>query len=293
MQLAQITHQGRIGTALRVDDATCVIAVEGETGYPGTLAELFRGTSDVAAALRAAGEQLRAAGRRVPESELVFLPPLAAPGRIVCIGLNYLEHASEAGFTPPSFPTVFARFASSLVGHGQALIRPRCSSQLDFEGELVAVIGQGGRHIPVERALEHVVAYSVFNDASVRDYQLRTPQWTIGKNFDATGAFGPYLTLANALPAGARGLRLETRLNGELMQSASTAQMIFGVPELVAIVSEAMTLVPGDILVTGTPSGVGFARKPPIFMKSGDVCEVKIEGVGVLSNVVRDEAASA
>jgi acylpyruvate hydrolase len=287
MKLAQVTYHGRLATALYIDSESCALSFQDEPRFPGTLAALIGS----GASLTAAAEVLERAGRRVATSELRFLPPLAAPAKILCIGLNYAEHASEAGIKPPTYPTVFARFASSLIGHGQPLIRPQCSKALDYEGELVAVIGKSGRHISKDRALEHVVAYSVFNDASVRDYQMKSPQWTMGKNFDGTGAFGPYLTLASALPAGARGLRLETRLNGELMQSTSTEQMIFDVPSLVAIVSEAITLEAGDIIVTGTPSGVGAARKPPLFMKAGDRCEVSIEGVGELSNVVQDEPA--
>jgi 2-keto-4-pentenoate hydratase/2-oxohepta-3-ene-1,7-dioic acid hydratase in catechol pathway len=160
------------------------------------------------------------------------------------------------------------------------------SEQLDYEGELVAVIGKGGRDIPEAEALDHVIAYSVFNDASIRDYQLKTHQWTIGKTFDDTGAFGPYLVTTDELPAGCKGLKLETRLNGEVVQSTSLDDLIFDVAKLVSLLSEAMTLEPGDLIVTGTPSGVGIARDPQLWMKPGDVCEVEIERIGVLSNPV-------
>ena len=222
-----------------------------------------------------------------------FLPPLQNSGKIICIGLNYADHAAESGFQAPSYPTVFARFNSSLVGHRIPIIRPAVSAQLDYEGELVAVIGLGGRNIPVDRALGHVIGYSIFNDASVRDYQFKSRQWTMGKNFDRTGAFGPMFVTADELPPGAKGLRIETRLNGEVVQSASTAQMIFDVANLVSILSEGMTLNPGDIIVTGTPSGVGWFRDPKLLMKPGDVCEVEIEQIGTLLNPIMQEVRQA
>ena len=163
------------------------------------------------------------------------------------------------------------------------------STNLDYEGELVAIIGKGGRHIPEARALEHVIGYSVFNDASIRDWQTMTPQWTVGKNFDGTGAFGPYFVTADELPPGAKGLKLETRLNGEVVQSASTTDMVFDVAKLVSLLSQAITLVPGDVFVTGTPAGVGMARKPQLWMKAGDVVTVEIEKVGKLENRIIDE----
>ncbi len=260
--------------------------------YPGTLAHLVAGGT----------EHLLAAGRALltgPEIDLgavELLPPLPAPPKILCVGLNYADHSAESGFEQPNYPPMFGRFASSLIGHGAPIVRPRVSEQLDFEGEFVAVIGQGGRDIPKARALEHVVAYSLFNDASIRDYQFKAPakgpQWTMGKNFDGTGPFGPYLVTADELPPGCRGLRLQTRLNGEVVQSASTDDLIFDVATLVSTLSEALTLQPGDIIVTGTPSGVGLARKPPLWMKAGDVCEVELEGFGVLRNPVVDQAES-
>jgi acylpyruvate hydrolase len=206
--------------------------------------------------------------------------------KIICLGLNYVDHAVESRMEMPPYPTLFARFGSSLVGHGQALVVPKVSSKLDFEGELVAVIGKGGKDIPKSRALEHVVGYSVFNDGSIRDYQLKTTQWTPGKNFDGTGAFGPWLVTADELPTGATGLRLETRLNGSVMQNASTSDMIFDVATTVSLLSGFMTLEAGDVLVMGTPSGVGMSRSPPVFMRPGDVCEVQIERVGLLRNEI-------
>jgi len=225
-------------------------------------------------------------------SRVKFLPPLAATGKIICVGLNYADHAAESPYDKPQYPIFFLRVDTSVIGHERPIIRPRVSEQLDFEGELVAVVGKGGRAIPMDRALDHVVAYSVFNDGSIRDYQFKGPQWTLGKNFDGTGAFGPFLVSADEVPQGGKGLRIRTRLNGSVVQDANTDDLLFPIAELVARVSEAMTLRPGDILVTGTPSGVGFARKPPFFMKAGDVCEVEVEGVGLLRNPVQDEAAT-
>jgi acylpyruvate hydrolase len=257
-----------------------------DAGYPGNLATLIAKGDG---ALAAASTQLLK-GKVFDPAAIEMLPPLPAAPKIICIGLNYREHSQEAGFEPPSYPVVFARFNSSLVGHQAPLIRPRVSAQFDYEGELVAVIGRGGRHIPKAEALNHIVGYSIFNDASVRDYQLRTTQWTVGKNFDGTGAFGPWLVTPDELPRGASGLKLQTRLQGQVVQEASTSDLIFDVATLVSLLSEAFTLEAGDVLVTGTPSGVGFARKPPLFMKAGDTCEVEIEGIGTLVNSVADEA---
>jgi 2-keto-4-pentenoate hydratase/2-oxohepta-3-ene-1,7-dioic acid hydratase in catechol pathway len=163
------------------------------------------------------------------------------------------------------------------------------SSQLDYEGELVAVVGKSGRHIAEHDALDHVLGYSLFNDASIRDYQTKSPQWTVGKNFDGTGAFGPMLVTEDELPPGAAGLQIQTRLNGQIVQNASTSDMVFSVARLISILSEAMTLEAGDIIVTGTPAGVGVARKPQLFMKHGDICEVEIEKIGILTNRIEDE----
>jgi acylpyruvate hydrolase len=211
---------------------------------------------------------------------------------VICVGLNYREHSAESGFKQPDYPTLFGRFNSSLIGDGAPIVRPRASIQLDFEGELLAVIGKSGRNIAKADALDHVVGYSIFNDASIRDFQFKSPQWTVGKNFDDTGAFGPCLVTADEVPPGGKGLRLQTRLNGKVVQDASTDDMVFDVATLIAIISEAMTLQKGDIIVTGTPSGVGLSRKPPLFMRAGDVVDVEIERIGVLSNPIVEEGAT-
>jgi len=283
MRLANIRQGQRLGLAACAEGRFHV-SMEGAPGHPGSLAQLVRAGADLGAAGRAllASPGLDPAGFEV-------LPPLLHPGKILCIGLNYAEHISETGLTPPIYPEVFARFASTLVGHGGAIVRPELSTQLDFEGELAVVVGRGGRRIPATVALEHVAGYSVFNDASLRDYQFKTRQWTMGKNFDGTGAFGPVLVTPEELPPGARGLRLRTRLNGVVLQDTRTDRMIFDVATLIAMLSEVMTLSAGDLIVTGTPSGVGFSRQPPVFMVPGDVCEVEVEGVGLLRNPIVEE----
>jgi acylpyruvate hydrolase len=224
-------------------------------------------------------------------SSLSLLPPISNPGKIACLGLNYVDHAKEGGHAKPDYPSFFLRCATSLVAHGEPILRPLVSTQLDYEAELVAVVGRTARHVSRSDALAHIVGYSCFNDGSVRDYQRKTAQWTIGKNFDKTGAFGPCFVTADELPLGCVGLSIQSRLNGQVMQSANTSDMIFPVDQTVAMLSECMTLEPGDLIVMGTPSGVGHARKPPVWMKRGDVIEVEIEKVGLLRNPIEDERA--
>jgi acylpyruvate hydrolase len=276
------------GLSVRCADGKYHGLRESDAAYPGSLDDLVRqGTEAFANAATVLSK-----GPTVDLGRVRFLPPLTQSPKIICIGLNYADHTSESGFKPQEYPTVFARFASSLIGHGEPIIRPRVSTQLDYEGELVAVVGKGGRHICKENALDHVAGYALFNDASIRDFQFKSPQWTVGKNFDGTGAFGPEFITADELPAGAKGLMLRTRLNGAVVQEASTSDMVFDVATLVATLSEAFTLEVGDIIVTGTPSGVGLARKPPLWMKPGDVCEVEVDGFMSLSNPIEDEAAN-
>ena len=276
-----------MGTGILADSGEIRGLTAGERGYPGSLDALLAQGED---ALRAAGRVLSDA-RVIDAETMEWLPPVLAPPKIICIGLNYSAHAREAGFQIPTYPSIFVRFNSCLIGHRAPLLCPRESDQLDYEVEMVAIIGRAGRRIAKSAALNHVIGYSVFNDASVRDYQLRTPQWTIGKNFDGTGAFGPYLVTHDEVPSGGAGLRVRTRLNGQVLQDSNTSDLIFDVATLIALLSEACTLQPGDLLVTGTPAGVGFTRKPPIFMKAGDVCEVEVEGLGTLTNPVIDDPA--
>lgn len=231
----------------------------------------------------------RSSGTQYDANEVTLLPPLTRPGKIICVGLNYADHTKESPYDQPTYPTLFPRFNTSLIGHRAPMIRPVVSDSLDFEGELAVVLGRGGRHIPLEKALDCVAGYSVFNDGSVREYQFKAPQWTVGKNFDGTGAFGPTLVTADEVPLGGKGLKLETRLNGKVVQSANTSDMVFDVASLIVIISEAITLEAGDVIVSGTPAGIGWAREPKLIMRDGDVCEVEIEGLGVLTNAVRDE----
>ena len=230
-------------------------------------------------------------GQIEAEEGLKFLPPLQRPPKILCVGLNFKDHSKESNFEQPDYPTMFLRLHTSLVAHKEPITRPRISDSLDYEGEIAVVLGKGGRHIRRKDALSHVAGYALFNDASVREYQFKTPQWTMGKNFDGTGAFGPDLITADELPAGVKGLRLETRLNGEIVQSASTDDMVFDVETLIVLLSQAITLEAGDVIVSGTPSGVGWARNPKLLMRQGDVCEVSVAGMGTLRNVIVDEAA--
>ncbi|MEP6789823.1 MAG: fumarylacetoacetate hydrolase family protein [Ramlibacter sp.] len=250
------------------------------------LQALTEGT-DVLAAAKAA---VASGSPRMPLAGLKLAAPVPRPGKIICLGLNYYDHAKEGGREKPDYPWFFFRGATSLVAHGEAGIRPRVSERFDYEAELAVVIGRSARHLKQADALSCVFGYSCFNDMSVRDYQKKTPQWTIGKNFDGTGGFGPVLVTADELPPGATGLKIQSRLNGKVMQDANTTDMIWGVAETIALLTECLTLEPGDVIVMGTPAGVGQARTPPVWMKEGDTIEIEIERVGLLSNPVRDEA---
>jgi acylpyruvate hydrolase len=255
-----------------------------DSGFPDTLPELI-----------AQGADLLRMGRSLGQSPAIdlnavrLLPPVPKPPKILCVGLNYDDHLEESGLKKPAYPEIFARFATSLIPHQEPIRRPRESIALDYEAELAVVIGKPGRRIPRDQALDHVAGYSLFNDATVRDFQLRTPQWTMGKNFDGTGSFGPWLVTPDALPPGASGLRIQGRLNGRVMQDSRTDRLIFSVPALIEMISVAMNLERGDVIITGTPGGVGAARKPPVYMQHGDVFEVEIEKLGILTNPVQDD----
>ena len=240
-----------------------------------------------------AGSANEPTGPSLPLSELTLLPPVSQPGKVICIGLNYVDHAKEGGNPIPDYPAVFLRATTSLVGPGQPILRPPVSEKLDYEAELAVIIGKPALRVREADALAHVAGYSCFNDGSLRDYQRKSTQWTMGKNFDATGAFGPELVTPDELPEGAHDLRIATRLNGRTLQDGNTRDMIFSVARTVAILSEVMTLEPGDVIITGTPAGVGYPRKPPIFMRRGDTCEIEIEGIGVLSNPIADAVTAA
>ena len=280
MRFLSYEIDGTGGLAAEMEDGEYRGLLSSSADFPGSLDDIVRSGDFSGAAARLK------AGSPVDPATVTCRPPLTRAGKILCVGLNYADHAAESAMEAPDFPTVFARFNTGLVGHNAPLVKPNISDRFDYEGEMVAVIGKAGREIPEADALSHVAGYSIFNDGSIRDYQLRTPQWTIGKNFDGTGGFGPVFVTADELPDGGAGLKIETRLNGEVMQSSNTKHLIFDVRKLVSLISIAMTLEPGDIIVTGTPSGVGAARKPPVFMKPGDICEIEIEGIGTLRNPV-------
>lgn len=283
MKLVAFRHDGADRIGVMETDAVLDLTAQ---GAPDSLDQVL-----ASGALEDLRHLAREARTRIALDKIqTWLPPVRHPGKAIAVGLNYVDHAAEGNMETPTFPVLFSRYPSSWVGHGEAILHPKVGKALDYEGELVAVIGRGGRHIAPEAALSHVAGYSIFNEGSVRDWQMRTHQWTIGKNFDRSGSFGPCLVTADALPAGAKGLRLQTRLNGKLLQDADTADMIFDVATLVSVCSAAFALAPGDLIITGTPSGVGGAQKPPLFMKPGDVCDVSIEGIGVLSNRIEAEA---
>lgn len=209
--------------------------------------------------------------------------PLVSDARIICLGLNYAEHAREGGREPPEYPAFFYRVDTSMAPNRSTVPMPPVSQTMDYEAEVLVVIGKGGRNIPEDRALEHVFGYGLFNDISIRDYQRKGAQWTPGKNFDLTGITGEEIVTPDDLPAGATGLRIRSILNGEVMQDANTDMMIFPVARSIAIISEFMTLKPGDLIATGTPSGVGHARTPPVWMKEGDEIVVEVERLGSIS----------
>ena len=213
--------------------------------------------------------------------------PVSKPGKILCLGLNYMDHIAEGPFEKQTFPAIFMRSPTSLVAAHKPILAPIVSNTMDYEAELAVIIGQQCKHLTADNALDVIAGYSCFNDGSVREYQRHTIQWTMGKNFDQTGSFGPLLVTPDELPTAADGLKIECRLNGQTVQSSTTDMMIFKVAETLVYITEAMTLEAGDIVVMGTPSGVAHSRKPPLWMQDGDVVEVEIEKIGVLSNPVK------
>jgi acylpyruvate hydrolase len=256
---------------------------------PGDMVALCASGADGFAAAAKSAAAAPASARQ-PLASVQLLPVVPRPSKIICLGLNYADHAAEGGNAKPEYPSFFMRGPSSMTAHGAPIKRPRASSKLDFEAELAVVIGKTSRHLTEANALDAVAGYSCFNDGSLRDYQRKTAQWTIGKNFDETGPFGPWLVPASELPPGCVGLKIESRLNGQVMQSSNTKYMLFPVVETLCLITEAITLEPGDVIVMGTPAGVGYARTPPVWMQPGDTIEIEIEGIGILSNSIADEA---
>ncbi|MFC5498555.1 fumarylacetoacetate hydrolase family protein [Caenimonas terrae] len=280
MKLVSYRKQGALHVG--VVDGKGVVELPGVSDLG---AALMQGV-DVMAAAKAA---LASPAARTPLEGIEYAAPVTRPNKVVCLGLNYYDHAKEGGREKPDYPWFFYRGSSSLIAQGEPGIKPRVSDKLDYEAELAVVIGKKARHMTHENALSCVFGYSCFNDISVRDYQKKTGQWTIGKNFDGTGPFGPLLVTADELPPGATGLRIQSRLNGQVMQDANTDDMIWGVAETIVLLTECMTLEPGDVIAMGTPAGVGQARTPPVWMKDGDVVEIDIEKIGVLRTPIRNE----
>ena len=288
MRLVSFHNDGvlRLGV---VDGDSVVDLNASQARVPADLGAALMQGADLSAAAKAA---LASGAPRLPMAGLSLAVPVARPGKIICLGLNYFDHAKEGGREKPEYPWFFFRSATSQVAHGEAGWAPQVSTRFDYEAELAAVIGKTvPRHTKEADALRYVFGYSCYNDMSVRDYQKRTPQWTIGKNFDRTGGFGPTLVTADELPPGAVGLRIQSRLNGQVMQDANTSDMIFSVAETIALLADVLTLEPGDVIVMGTPAGVGQARTPPVWMKAGDTIEIEIDRVGLLSNPIVPEPA--
>jgi 2-keto-4-pentenoate hydratase/2-oxohepta-3-ene-1,7-dioic acid hydratase in catechol pathway len=274
-----------------VDGDTVIDLQAVDANLPSDLGEFLARSNGDVKLLADVAKRAPASARR-PLADLTFGLPVARPGKIICLGLNYLDHVKEGPQKDniPKFQSIFFRVQTSLTPHLQPLIRPKTSIQLDYEAELVVIIGKRAKHLTMANATDCIAGYTCGNEGSVREYQRHTTQWGMGKNFDRTGSIGPWMVTADELPKGGKGLKIQSRLNGNTMQSSNTDLFMFPVAESLVYLTEGMTLEPGDILFTGTPSGVGHARKPePVWMKPGDTCEIEIEGVGVLRNPIEDE----
>lgn len=275
-----------------------VYLVEGDQAFNLTAAEGRLGNDLMALiAGRVALDSLPGLRNTVaPEPLASIVPdlPVSRPGKIICLGLNYVDHIKEGGYDVPSYPALFMRATTSMIPAGAPMVRPSCSEQLDYEAELMVIIGKGGKHIAEADALDHVFGYTLFNDGSVREYQRKTHQWTPGKNFDGTGPVGPVVVTPDELPEGANGLKIESRVGSEILQSATTSDMLWSVARTISTISEFTTLEPGDYLAMGTPPGVGHAKKPPRWLRPGETVEVEIEGIGICANpVVAEEDVRA
>lgn len=280
------------GLRLGVVEGDAVIDLQAvDASVPDDLGEFLRRSNGELQPLADLAKKAPASARR-PLAGLKFGLPVARPGKIICLGLNYLDHVKEGPQRDnvPKFPTIFLRVLTSMVPHLQPMIRPKVTHELDYEAELMAIVGKRAKHLTLANAVDCLVGYSCSNEGSVREFQRHTTQWSMGKNFDRTGGFGPWMVSADELPRGGKGLKIMSRLNGKTMQSDNTSNMMFPLPEMLTYLTQGMTLEPGDIIFTGTPSGVGFARKPEaVWMKAGDTVEVEIEGIGVLRNPIENE----
>ncbi len=287
MRLVTFSHDGatRLGAVRTTNGRQTVVDLHSvEPRSPSDMLAFLEGGEETLGLAREALNRAPSAAD-LDLSAVTLKAPIPNPSKIICIGLNYRDHAAESQQEVPAYPTVFAKYPSCLVGSGAAIVLPRISSQVDYEGELAVVIGRRARQVAEADALSYVGGYAPFNDVSVRDYQMRTSQWTIGKTFDTHGPMGPALVTADEVPD-PQALNIRVSIGDEALQSANTAQMIFPVAHLIAYLSAVMTLEPGDIIATGTPSGVGAARTPPRFLRPGETVRVEIEGLGVLENPV-------
>ena len=265
-----------------VDGDRAVFLDPARTGIGADLTALVTGKVSVSSARAYA-----ATGKTVPLDSITPDLPLARPGKVICLGLNYVDHIKEGGYEIPEYPALFMRGMNSLMAAGAPMIRPTCSEKLDYEVELMVIIGKRGKHISEADALDHVFGYTVFNDGSVRDYQRKTHQWTPGKNFDATGPIGPIVVTPDEIPAGAKGLKIESRVGDEILQSANTDDMLWPVDKTIATISEYATLEPGDMIAMGTPPGVGHAKKPhPRWLRPGETIECEVEGICICASPV-------
>jgi 2-keto-4-pentenoate hydratase/2-oxohepta-3-ene-1,7-dioic acid hydratase in catechol pathway len=288
-----VAFAGQGGPRLGIVEGDQVVDLQAaDSKVPADLGEWLARNDGETKALADIAKRAPASARR-PLSGLKYALPVGRPGKIVCLGLNYLEHVKEGSQRDniPKFPTIFMRGLTSLVAHGEPIVRPLVSETLDYEAELVVVIGKRAKHLTAADAISCIAGYCCGNEGSVREFQRKTTQWDMGKNFDRTGGVGPWLVTADELPPAAKGLKIETRLNGQVMQSDNTDNMMFPIVDMLVYITQGITLEPGDIIFTGTPSGVGHARKPPVWMKNGDTCEIEIAGVGILRNPIVDEKA--
>lgn len=283
MRFRPFVKSGKTGLAVEVEGGAIDLAdVDGL--LPRELDTVIAKSPDVMQEI--ATKLARYTGAPRPLAEFVPRFLLSKPGNIFCVGLNYAGHAKEGGHEIPTYPGLFMRTPESMAAAEEKIARPRESEKFDYEAELMIVVGKAGRRIKEADALDHVFGYTLFNDMSLRDYQRKGAQWLPGKNFDRTGPVGPVVVTADELPKGASGLRIMSRINGKGLQDSNTADFIFPVAKCIAIISEFSTLKPGDLIATGTPEGVGYPRKPPVFMKAGDTVEVEIEKIGVLRNEI-------
>ena len=286
MKFLTFKHKGYARLGWLLDDEQTVASFDRQDkSLPTSVIDIIKGGSDARQQLVLAQQNNNVETHNIHEIE--FLEPLI-PGAIICVGLNYSDHAQEVGKELTEHPTIFFRLPRSHVAHGQTIFVPSASNTLDWEGELAVIIGNAGRHIAVDQAKEHIFAYSIYNEGSVRKFQAHSSQFGLGKNFQASGAFGPLVVTADEF-GNPYEQTIETRIDGEVVQSASISNMLHSIEKVIAYLSTAMELHPGDVICTGTPSGVGTARKPRRFLKHGETVEVKISGIGTLSNPVRDE----